>query len=195
MARNVEIKARIPGIEALLPHAARLADAGPAELVQDDTFFTCPDGRLKLRAFPDATGELIFYRRPDAPGPKESFYVLSPTPSPDSLRQVLTLAYGQCGRVRKRRILYRIGRTRLHLDRVEGLGDFLELEVVLDAAEPVEAGVATATALLSELGIAPEQLVETAYVDLLAQAAGDPASSPRPTRLRGPEGADPSPTP
>ncbi len=168
MARNVEIKARIASVEALAARVAPLADRGPVEIAQDDTFFACDRGRLKLRAFPGGDGQLIFYRRPDQPGPKESFFVLSATAAPDSLRETLSLAYGQAGRVRKRRTLYHVGRTRVHLDRVEGLGDFLELEVVLGDAEPVEAGVGEARGLMTALGIGPEQLVDSAYVDLLA---------------------------
>jgi predicted adenylyl cyclase CyaB len=83
------------------------------------------------------------------------------------LRQALTLAYGQVGRVRKRRILYLVGRTRIHLDRVEQLGNFLELEVVLNIAEPAESGVREATALMQRLEITPNQLIESAYIDLL----------------------------
>ena len=171
MARNVEIKARIESVEALAPRAAALADQGPIEIVQDDTFFACPNGRLKLRAFSDTDGQLIFYRRPDQAGPKESFFLISPTASPDTLREALTLAYGQAGRVRKRRTLYLAGRTRIHLDRVEDLGDFLELEVVLAEGEPMEAGVPLAHELLARLGIEPGQLVEHAYVDLLSSGA------------------------
>lgn len=167
MARNIEIKARIDDIDALERAAAALADQGPIEIQQDDTFFRCDAGRLKLRAFADGMGELIFYSRPNAPGPKESTYWISPTPSPDSLRQALTLAYGQVGRVRKRRILYLVGRTRIHLDRVEQLGNFLELEVVLNRAEPAESGVREATALMQRLNISPNQLIESAYIDLL----------------------------
>ena len=169
MARNVEIKARIESVDALEPRAAALADEGPTEIVQDDTFFPCPSGRLKLRAFSEKDGQLIFYRRPDQAGPKESFFLISPTSSPDTLREALTLAYGQAGRVLKRRTLYLAGRTRIHLDRVEGLGDFLELEVVMAEGEPTEDGVAVAHDLLAKLGIAPGQLVTVAYVDLLAQ--------------------------
>jgi predicted adenylyl cyclase CyaB len=168
MARNVEIKARIESVEALIPRAAALADHGPTEIVQDDTFFTCERGRLKLRAFSATDGQLIFYRRPDQAGPKESFYLISPTSSPDTLREALTLAYGQAGRVRKVRTLFLVGRTRIHLDRVEGLGDFLELEVVMAEGEPSETGVTVAHDLLDELGIAPPQLIESAYVDLLS---------------------------
>ena len=171
MARNVEIKARIESVETLMPRAAALADQGPTEILQDDTFFVCPRGRLKLRAFSATSGQLIFYRRPDQAGPKESFFLISPTASPDTLREALTLAYGRAGRVRKQRTLYLAGRTRIHLDRVEDLGHFLELEVVMAEGEPAEAGVAVAHDLLAKLGVAQSQLVERAYVDLLNDRA------------------------
>ena len=169
MARNVEIKARVADLAALAARAAAIADSGPVGIAQDDTFFHCDNGRLKLRAFSDGTGELIFYRRPDQGGPKESFYVLSPTASPDTLREALTLAHGQVGRVVKQRTLFLAGRTRVHLDRVDGLGDFMELEVVLADGETLDAGVREAHELMARLGIAPESLVEGAYLDLQRQ--------------------------
>jgi predicted adenylyl cyclase CyaB len=168
MARNIEIKARLGHIDDIQPRAAALADQGPVPITQDDTFFNCPNGRLKLRAFADGTGELIFYRRADEAGPKTSFYVRTPTADPTGLREALTLAYGQAGRVRKQRTLFIAGRTRIHLDVVEGLGHFLELEVVLQEGDPPDAGEREAEALMRALGITPAQLVETAYVDLLA---------------------------
>ncbi len=63
MARNIEIKARIESIEAMRTKVAALADHGPIELLQDDTFFTCARGRLKLRALSATEGQLIFYQR------------------------------------------------------------------------------------------------------------------------------------
>ena len=167
MARNVEIKARVADLDALAARTAAIADSGPVEIPQDDTFFRCDNGRLKLRAFEDGRGELIFYRRPDADGPKVSFYVLSPTDSPDTLREALTLANGQEGRVVKHRTLFLVGRTRVHLDRVQGLGDFMELEVVLSDGESPEDGVREAHALMARLGIARDALVTGAYHDLL----------------------------
>ncbi len=167
--RNIEIKARISDIASLTAKAAALADSGPTEIFQDDTFFACPTGRMKLRALSGGEGELIFYQRPDSTGPKESFYVVAPTSSPDRLREALARGYGVTGRVRKRRTLFLTGRTRIHLDRVERLGDFLELEVVLAEHEPAEAGRTVARDLLQKLGVPPEQLVAGAYVDLLAQ--------------------------
>ena len=168
MPRNVEIKARLADPAAVEARAAALAGHGPTTIVQDDTFFRCAAGRLKLRAFADGTGELIFYRRADAEGPKESSYVRAPTAEPAATRAALTLAYGVAGRVVKTRRLYLAGRTRIHLDAVDGLGDFLELEVVLADDEPADAGVAEAHALMKALGVWPGDLVATAYVDLLA---------------------------
>ena len=167
MARNVEIKARIESVEALLPVARAIAGGEPETILQDDSFFPCPHGRLKLRDFGDGRGELIQYERPDATGPKTSTYVRSPTPSPATLRDALERGLGSLGRVRKRRLLLLAGRTRIHLDRVEGLGDFLELEVVLRDGEAEADGVAEAHALMVRLGVQPDQLLEGAYLDLL----------------------------
>jgi predicted adenylyl cyclase CyaB len=88
-------------------------------------------------------------------------------PEPDALRDALATSCGLIGRVRKRRIVYLVGRTRVHLDCVDGLGDFLELEVVLSDDEPAEDGVAEARALVARLGLSPDALVAGAYLDLL----------------------------
>jgi adenylate cyclase class IV len=174
MPANVEIKARIPSVDALLPVARSLGDdEHPQRIHQDDTFFAVPHGRLKLRVFGDGSGELIHYHRADAHGPKLSDYVLAPVPEPESLREALTRACGLLGRVRKSRILVLVGPTRIHLDRVEGLGDFLELEVVLADGQPEAEGTAIAQALMARLGVQPEQLVSGAYLDLLRAQAGD----------------------
>jgi predicted adenylyl cyclase CyaB len=149
--------------------AARVADEGPWTIEQDDTFFACRDGRLKLRDFGNGNGELIFYRRPDQAGPGQSEYRITPTEDPDGLRTVLTDALGVTGRVCKARELYLTGRTRIHLDRVEGLGDFLELEVVLSDQESSRAGEAEARFLMEQLHVAEDDLVDVAYVDLLAE--------------------------
>lgn len=173
MPRNVEIKARISSVEDLAPRIVALGGEGPTEIRQDDTFFPCPNGRLKLRQLAPDHGELIFYRRADRKGPKESFYLRSPTSAPATLRRSLALAYGRAGRVRKHRTLYLVGRSRIHLDRVDGLGHFLEIEVVLEEGEPLEDGIREAHDLLAKLGVEPAQLIEGAYVDMLSDTEGD----------------------
>ncbi|KAB8310426.1 class IV adenylate cyclase [Rahnella contaminans] len=169
MARNIEIKAKVDDFSSLYEKIALISDGLPDIIGQDDTFFICPHGRLKLRTLAADRGELIFYQRPDQAGPKTSFYMLSETHDPDSLRETLTLAYGAAGRVIKQRTLFMLGQTRLHLDRVKGLGDYLEFEVVLEDSETPEQGIAIAEDLLERLGIDRQELVDQAYVDLLNQ--------------------------
>lgn len=177
MARNIEIKARIATPEQLQQRVAQIADSGPTPIFQDDTFFACEGGRLKLRDFGDGHGELIFYRRADLGGPKSSFYVRSPTASPDTLREALQLAHGVSGRVVKQRRLYLQGQTRIHLDEVQGLGHFMELEVVLTDNQGEDDGIRIAEALMVQLAITPDMLVEGAYVDLLHQQEADACAS------------------
>lgn len=179
MPRNIEIKARVASLATLEPRVAAIATQGPTPIAQDDTFFRCANGRLKLREFADGTGELIFYQRADEGGPKTSFYVRTPTRDPAGLREALTLANGIVGRVVKARTLYLVGRTRVHLDRVQELGEFMELEVVLEDDEPEAAGMAEADALMRTLGIAAEDCISGAYLDLLSAQASTTA---RPTQ-------------
>jgi predicted adenylyl cyclase CyaB len=171
VSRNVEIKAHIASVETLLPQVQALADQGPFEILQDDTYFVCSAGKLKLRMFSPERGELIYYERAQELGPKESFYLRVPTATPGDLRELLTLAHGQVGRVQKQRTVFLVGRTRVHLDRVAGLGEFLELEVVLDEKEPSETGVREANQLLTRLSVEPSQLIEGGYLDLMSNGS------------------------
>lgn len=167
MARNVEIKAAVKDFARITAALAAVSAAAPTRLVQEDTFFRSPHGRLKLRKLTATSGELIYYERPDDTGPRESNYVLVPTAEPDRLRDVLAAVYGIIGVVRKRRTVRMVDRTRVHLDDVEGLGTFVELEVVLGDDEPAESGAVEARRLMAALGIQEDQLVSRAYIDLL----------------------------
>ena len=173
MGRNVEIKARASDFGGQSRAAAELAGGDPEVLSQEDTFFATKRGRLKLRKFAGDRGELIYYERDDSSGPTESRYMLLPTREPDALAGALKGALGVRGVVRKRRTVYMVGRTRVHLDEVEGLGEFIELEVVLDGAED-SGGEAEAARLMAELRIAEDDLIETSYIDLiLGRGEGD----------------------
>jgi predicted adenylyl cyclase CyaB len=165
--RNVEIKARVPSLEDIHRIARDLSGGSPELIQQEDVFFNCDQGRLKLRIFPDGEGQLIYYRREDAPGPKSSDYDIAPVRTAYLLREVLSLAYGVRGVVRKKRWLYWVGKTRLHLDKVEGLGTFVELEVVMDPGEETERGDEIARQLLDVLKVRSEDLVPCAYIDLI----------------------------
>ncbi|XP_052646462.1 translation initiation factor IF-2-like isoform X1 [Harpia harpyja] len=97
MPRNVEVKARLRALEAARAAAERLGGPGRARgTLQADTFFRVPRGRLKLRRGPDGRGELIFYERPDATGPKLSRFTITPTDDPDGL-ELLSRYAGSAG--------------------------------------------------------------------------------------------------
>jgi adenylate cyclase class IV len=172
MPRNIEIKARLEQPEAVLERARALAD-GPAELLeQDDSFFAAPHGRLKLRAHAGGPAELIHYERPDAEQARASDYVRVPVADASALREALARGCGVLGRVRKRRLLLRLGPTRLHLDRVEGLGDFVELEVVLREGQSDDEGRAIADGWMRSLGLQHAPRLGGAYLDQLRAEVG-----------------------
>lgn len=165
--RNIEIKARVADMSALTERVRAIADSGPMTIVQDDTFYRFPGVRLKLRRVEGDGADLVLYERPDIYEAKESRYCLVPISAPQELDGRLSRRYGRSGRVRKERILFLVGNTRIHLDRVEGLGGFCELEVVLKEGDTVEEGIETARRIMEQLAIPSSTLVAEAYVDLL----------------------------
>ena len=167
MGRNIEIKARVREPDALRVRVEARADGPVKVLDQEDIFFHAPRGRVKLRTFSDGRGELIAYERPNRPGPTLSSFHIHRTDNPDGLKSFLTEALGVRGVVRKRRLLYQIGQTRVHLDDVEGLGSFLELETVLTDDQSEEEGERIASEILAKLEIPADARVDCAYIDLL----------------------------
>jgi predicted adenylyl cyclase CyaB len=167
VARNVEIKARVENMTALEQKVRAVATYGPEQLLQTDTFFQARHGRLKLREFADGSAELIAYSRSDQSGPKLSDYERVAVHDAAGLARALARSNDIARKVRKKRTLYLIGQTRVHLDRVENLGDFMELEVVLAEGESLQYGERIVQELMQTLGIAPGHLVASAYADLL----------------------------
>jgi predicted adenylyl cyclase CyaB len=166
MPTNVEIKAKVRDLSEIERRAKLIATRGPQVLHQTDTFFRCSNGRMKLRDFGDGKAELIFYLRDDSTQPKPSRYVVLPVNDVKTTTTILEQTHGVLGVVKKRRTLYLCDRTRIHLDEVEGLGNFVELEVML-GDEADDSGSATARQIMAQLGIEENDLIEGAYFDLL----------------------------
>ncbi len=167
MASNIEVKAHVDDFEALKARAASLSDR-PLEIIsQEDTFFNTEQGRLKLRVLAPDLGVLIYYERPDRDGPKRSNYHLAETRDPESLKETLTWALGVRGVVRKTRYLFMAGQTRIHLDDVEGLGHFMELEVVMHEGQSDTEGQVIAEDLMRRLGVRKDAWLKGAYMDLI----------------------------
>jgi predicted adenylyl cyclase CyaB len=167
MPRNVEIKARTSDLAALRKEVAKVSNSGPKLLVQRDTFYAVPNGRLKLREFGDGTAELIYYERPDKIGPKISRYTKTQIADAASMRDLLGQILEAKGVVSKRREVFLVDRTRIHLDEVDELGTFIELEVVLTEGQTDSDGERIASDLMERLDVRREDLIEPAYVDLL----------------------------
>jgi adenylate cyclase class IV len=169
MPSNIEIKARVADFERRCALAETLSGGPPEFIFQRDTFFPCAKGRLKLRELSANEGQLVSYTRADALGSKQSDYLICPTNTPALLLETLSTALGTGAVVTKRRRLYLVGQTRIHLDEVEGLGTFLELEVVLKHGQSAEEGHAIAAELMRDLEVAESDLLACAYADLVDQ--------------------------
>lgn len=169
MPSNIEIKAILRNRERVEAIAAALRDAGPELIPQEDHFFYCADARLKLRILAPDRGELICYERDNVAESRCSRYLIARTSDPTVLLEILTNTLGRTVIVRKVRTLYQIGQTRVHLDHVLDLGDFLELEVVLRPGQSETEGKAIADSLLSKFQIDKGELVGEAYADVLAR--------------------------
>jgi homotetrameric cytidine deaminase len=169
---NVEIKARDPDPEATAGRCLALGASDEGLLEQRDTYFAGRHGRLKLREQEGASAELIAYRRPDEAGPEESAYVRAVADDGARMRETLDAALGTTVVVAKRRRLFLWENVRIHLDDVEGLGTFIELEALVGpGAGDLDTARSKVDRLRSELAIADDALVAAGYSDLLQDGA------------------------
>lgn len=130
LRRNIELKARLADIERARELAGAIATDRLAAEHQIDTYFCAAHGRLKLREIDGRSAQLIWYERSNASGSRPSDYLLAPVVEPALLKAALGGALGIVGVVEKRREIYLFHNVRIHLDRVLGRGEFLELEAV-----------------------------------------------------------------
>ncbi len=167
MPRNLEIKVKVP---SLAPYRRRV-EVLPgcwkeAVLRQADHYFSGARGYLKLRVVRGGVSELIAYERPKRKGARQSRFLAWPVEDPDAALRVLTAAFGVEAVVRKTREVWLIDDARIHLDRVAGLGTFVEIEVLMERAGRRSAG------LMADLRTYLQLPVETtpgSYRDLLRQ--------------------------
>ena len=167
MAQNIEIKAHLHDVARAHRLARDLSERPAERFRQRDVFFYTRCGRLKLRWQGDGPAYLVYYERADQSGPRPSVYFVAETQDAASLEQALSAALGVRGEVRKQRTLYTVGSTRIHLDEVQGLGHFVELEAVLGPQQTPADAQAMVSALMDHLGISDSDLIEVAYIDLL----------------------------
>lgn len=177
MSRNVEIKAPLKDVVNIKTKILGIRNMGTIDVIgmikQHDIFYKANKGRLKLRIFEDGTGQLIAYERSDIIGPKLSTYNKVTIPFPHSLDVALTRSIGVLGDIKKNRFVYIVGQTRIHIDSIDGLGDFIELEVILDDNQTPEEGQKIAEDIISQLDIKNEDLIAISYFDMLQSKKND----------------------
>lgn len=177
--RNLEIKAVDPDPPATLHAALELGADDHGWLHQRDTYFHAVQGRLKLREAPPEPAELIAYARADLTTPKVSLYRIVQVADHVALVEALNDALGIRVVVEKARRLLRWRNVRIHLDRVEGLGDFVELEAVATSPGGLETERDRVEQLRAALGIADEHLIAHGYADLLTRRGRESRRAPR----------------
>jgi len=161
--RNVELKARDLDPERSLACCRELGAVDHGTLWQCDTYFPVPSGRLKLREQRPGQAVLIQYDRADQPDQRESRYRLVRVLDVEEARQALTDALGVTVTVVKRRRLFLWHSVRIHLDDVERLGRFIELEAVAGATSDLDSEWKLIAILRERLSITDESLVATGY--------------------------------
>jgi predicted adenylyl cyclase CyaB len=164
--RNLEAKFRLSDHALAYARALAIGFERSAVLTQRDTFYVVANGKLKLREQGDGAW-LIHYRRDDQLELQVSDYTLVAISDSPAMRTLLTEALGALAVVRKHRILMMRRNVRLHLDRIEGLGNFGEIEAVLQEGESPVQFQEEVAGILAALGIATADLINQSYFELM----------------------------
>lgn len=168
MPRNIEIKIRLEEPAKVRTIALANATRGPEDESQVDTYYRVdPSGeqRIKVRASDRHGLQLIRYCRPEVAGVRPSEYSLEALTGPEDPR--LTSLGDPALVVTKRREVMWIDNVRVHLDEVEHLGTFLELEAIVDEEHPDEACRRAIAVILRSLGVESAARITASYSDLL----------------------------
>ena len=184
MSLNLEMKAKLSSADAAHDVARRVADGPPRILKQTDTYFSVGIGRLKLRQCTDVGDELIYYLRPDLAGNKQCMYWRCPVESSEQTRKNLGEACGIDATVRKTRTLLFRENVRIHIDCVDGLGDFLEFEAVLTEESDRSRSQALLDMLAQAFNLRPEQYMRQSYRELVQLRDLASASKPNSEAVR-----------
>jgi predicted adenylyl cyclase CyaB len=166
--QNIELKARYADLDTARGLVEQLDAKFSQHQDQLDTYFHVPHGRLKLRQIAgQKEATLIWYQRPDETQFRTSTYYLVPIPDPEALKAVMAAACGIRGQVHKARDIYLYDNVRIHLDRVERLGTFVEFEAVLSSREDQAPSQQRLDLLHRELAIEPVNHCAQSYAELM----------------------------
>src|SRR5271163_126818 len=166
--QNLEAKFRLKDLKQARTRAETLGFVFSATLIQRDTFFAVPHGKLKLREEPDGAA-LIHYQRDTTRGFELSNYTIARIADPATTRAMLEAALGVIAEVRKHRTLLLRENIRLHLDEVEDLGEFGEIELLLQAKDGLEGADVALREILEALEVRARDRIEVSYFELMGR--------------------------
>jgi len=171
---NLEIKAKIDSLDEVREKIGRLKAKKVGVFQQKDTYFKIEKGRLKLREVKGLkNAQLIYYERENIPKPKKSSLLIVEVKRPSFLRKILEKVLGVLVVVEKRREIYLWKGVRIHLDKVKGLGEYLEFEKpTRNTKKDLEKSRKLLVWLMKKLGLREEKLEKLSYSDLLLQKEG-----------------------
>jgi predicted adenylyl cyclase CyaB len=165
---NIEIKFKVHSLDKI---ESRLSEQPDCQFIQTlrqrDVYFPVPKGRLKLRLQNQKDPELIFYQRENLKHPRQSNYLIYFSSNPELLGSILSEALGSDVTVVKERKLWMFRNVRIHLDRVDDLGEFLELEAVIDEKHNEQVSSRNLDDFLQKLSGFSLNPVPESYSDLL----------------------------
>ena len=167
--RLIELKARLSSLEPARVLIIAMGARYVGTQQQRDTYFNVQGGRLKLREVEGEASKLIYYEREDISEPKKSDVLLHDAPEPKSLKAILEKALGTRVVIEKTREIYRHKGTQIHLDTVDGLGNFIEFE--REMRDPLADRVVL-DELMEVLGIEKGDLIGGSYSDLMLEKEG-----------------------
>lgn len=164
---NIEIKAHCKNHESIEQILKEEKANFHGTDSQTDTYFNVHEGRLKLREG-NIENSLIYYHRENKPGPKKSQVILYKPSHDQNLKQILIASNGIKVVVNKERKIFYIRNVKFHLDKVEGLGSFVEIEAI-DTKGNIgsEKLLEQCNRYLEEFNIQDEDLISESYSDML----------------------------
>ena len=167
--KMVELKAKVYDLEVVRRKLTILGARHIGTFRQIDVYFNVPEGRLKLREVEgNNNAELIYYERENIAGPKRSNVFILKIQEPEIFKNLLERLLKTRVIVEKVREIYQYQGTKIHLDMVEKLGNFVEFERKTPAgAQAIKKNRQILEKLMEKLGINPENLEKLSYSDLI----------------------------
>ena len=165
--KNIEIKARYTKTVRIHETLKTIEAEFSRTEIQTDTYYNVENGRLKIREIVSGPSQLVHYFRENKAGPRPSWYEIVRLREVKKVKARLLKEHGLLGIVKKKREIWIWENVRIHLDEVDGLGGFIELEAIVDRKEDVKGDEARVRWLMEKIVIKEKDLIAVSYIDMV----------------------------